>query len=457
MILFLFSFEICRAQQWFPLEGGLSGSNSQTDKVAAMCTDSVNHILYVGGKFLRANDSINVYSIAKWNGINWEQLISHGDTIIAPGDTGLIQYATSTTSLVIHNSNLYSTVENGNFHSIIEINLNSFVRRGIGYLNGTVNQLYVYEDTLYACGAFTIVNNTYGGTNYPISGIAKWDGTQWLEVGGGISVGGFSEVNALCVHHNKLYAAGIFENAGGTYCKNIACWNDTSWNAVGNGIGFAGDFGVILMALESYHGKLYAGGFFDFTATGFAHCMAVWNDTTWASAGINPGGVYTLKTLDDKLYMGAPNGGRYASVFNDTIWTMIPNGPTYNVFCFEKLDSNIYSGGNFNIVNDSTPCGLIARYHPTLIQDTTAIVEVKQNGSTINIYPNPATNEIKITNLSPTENQISIFNLIGQQVKSIRVSHAQTTTIPVSDLPAGIYVVTIFDGEKIVCKKLVKE
>ncbi len=85
------------------------------------------------------------------------------------------------------------------------------------------------------------------------------------------------------------------------------------------------------------------------------------------------------------------------------------------------------------------------------------IPEIDSLINSIIISPNPATTEIKITNLSPTENQISIFNLLGQQVKSIRVSNVQSTIIPVSDLPAGMYVVTIFDGEKIVCKKFVKE
>ena len=75
----------------------------------------------------------------------------------------------------------------------------------------------------------------------------------------------------------------------------------------------------------------------------------------------------------------------------------------------------------------------------------------------ISISPNPATTEIKITNLSPSENQIRIFNLLGQQVKNIRVSNTQNTSINISDLAAGIYEVTIFDGEKIVCKKFVKE
>ncbi|GDX52811.1 hypothetical protein LBMAG27_18580 [Bacteroidota bacterium] len=107
----------------------------------------------------------------------------------------------------------------------------------------------------------------------------------------------------------------------------------------------------------------------------------------------------------------------------------LPNMPNYNLGALE--------GG---------PCDTL-----TSIQN-----EIDKTNS-ITISPNPATTKIKITNLSPTENQISIINLLGQQVKSIRVSHVQSTTIPVSDLPAGIYVVTIFDGEKMVCKKFVKE
>lgn len=89
--------------------------------------------------------------------------------------------------------------------------------------------------------------------------------------------------------------------------------------------------------------------------------------------------------------------------------------------------------------------------------NTGTSIYILKDFSSISISPNPATSEIKITNLSPTENQISIFNILGQQVKSIGVSHVQSTILPVSDLPAGIYVVTIFDGEKIVCKKFVKE
>ena len=99
---------------------------------------------------------------------------------------------------------------------------------------------------------------------------------------------------------------------------------------------------------------------------------------------------------------------------------------------------------------------MIARYDPTIIQDTTTIVEVKQNGSTINIYPNPATNEIKISNLSPEENQISIYNLLGERVANF-LKVGNSININISDLPSGIYMLTVSNNKKISCKKFVKE
>lgn len=119
---------------------------------------------------------------------------------------------------------------------------------------------------------------------------------------------------------------------------------------------------------------------------------------------------------------------------------------------------SVYLGGHRTIAGlPNMPNYNLGALEGSACDTLTSIQNEIEKTNSIIISPNPATTEIKITNLSPTENQISIINLLGQQVKSIRVSHAQTTTLPVSDLPAGIYVVTIFDGEKIVCKKFVKE
>ena len=466
LLLFLFNFEICNAQQWFPLQGGLSGNDAQNNKVSSMCADTINHVLYVGGYFNQCHTDtgiVGVNNLARWDGNNWSSISLYNDTVLIG-----VGYGKVITSMVFHNNEVYLTVSNdgGSIYGVFRFDVNTFQSERIGYFNNSLNSLCFYNDTLYLGGEFTQWRPFSTSSWQSGSGVLKWMGinNQWQQVGGGISVGGFSEVNALCVHHNKLYAAGIFENAGGTYCKNTACWNDTSWSAVGSGIGFSGDFGVILYTLESYHNKLYAGGDFYTSSSGFATGLAIWNDTSWSAAQINPVAVYDLKSIDDKLYLAANWAGvgtagpwGFISIYNDTTWTVPYKGPRNEVFVIEKFDSSIYVGGKFLGFNDGTLCGYVARYDPTIIQDTTTIFEVKQKDSAINIYPNPATTEIKISNLSLEENQIKIFNLLGQQVKILSMSNQQNHTINISDLPSGIYMLTVSNNKKISCKKFVKE
>ena len=170
-----------------------------------------------------------------------------------------------------------------------------------------------------------------------------------------------------------------------------------------------------------------------------------------------------MKEFNGKLYIGGWEAGQgispndRVSCYNDTSWNTTGAGPENPVYAMEVFDSSLYVGGEFLHVDSTTFVGYITRYDPAIIiQDTTAIVEVKQKGSAINIYPNPATNEIKISNLSPEENQIKIFNLLGQQVKSLSVSNEQNHTINISDLSSGIYMLTVSNNKKISCKKFVK-
>ena len=461
MLLFLLSFEICCAQQWFPLQGGLSGTNAQSDKVTALCTDSVHHVLFVAGSFQYANDTLLVKNIAKWDGTNWSALITHDSNGIYNGFSG----PDLTFSLTIFHNRLFIALNSSLSSAVFSCSLDSFDIAVHGVFNADINAIGVYNDTLYIGGAFSQWKTYYtSSTWYNASGIVKWEGgTQWQQVGGGISVGGFSEVNALCVHHNKLYAAGIFENAGGTYCKNIACWNDTSWSAVGNGFGFSGQFDCILLSLASYKNKLFLGGTFHQSDGYISTGLAYWNDTTFKPGGVSADLIYAMKEFNGKLYIGGWEAGQgispndRVSCYNDTSWNTTGAGPENPVYAMEVFDSSLYVGGEFLHVDSTTFVGYITRYDPAIIiQDTTAIVEVKQKGSAINIYPNPATNEIKISNLSPEENQIKIFNLLGQQVKSLSVSNEQNHTINISDLSSGIYMLTVSNNKKISCKKFVK-
>ena len=51
--------------------------------------------------------------------------------------------------------------------------------------------------------------------------IAKWDGTDWSDVSGGMD----STVLALTVFNNQLFAGGHFSHAGATPVNRVARWN----------------------------------------------------------------------------------------------------------------------------------------------------------------------------------------------------------------------------------------
>ena len=79
------------------------------------------------------------------------------------------------------------------------------------------------------------------------------------------------------------------------------------------------------------------------------------------------------------------------------------------------------------------------------------------NDDKLNIYPNPAENEIYIS----SENRIldvTIYNVNGQQINSQRTTvNGQQSTVNVSDLNAGIYFVKIKTDNGETVKKIVKE
>ena len=221
--------------------------------VGSGCDDFVyaltvyNGELYAGGVF----DSINgifAKGIAKWNGVNWISI-------------GVFPQVYNATTFCTYNSELYAGCVNllpgGMFrNSIARWNGTSWsnVGRGVaGNLYNSVHALAVYNNELYAGGLFDSAGVI--STN----NIAKWNGINWSQVGSGV-IRGFSGASpyvlALKVYNNELYAAGQFDTAGSSYVSRIARWNGNNWSDVGGGlVGFP-------FSQEIYNNELYVGGTF---------------------------------------------------------------------------------------------------------------------------------------------------------------------------------------------------
>lgn len=65
--------------------------------------------------------------------------------------------------------------------------------------------------------------------------------------------------------------------------------------------------------------------------------------------------------------------------------------------------------------------------------------------TSISLYPNPADNMITVKiNCTPENSYVNIYNSIGALVKT-DVMNSETHEMNVSDLPAGLYIVTVSD------------
>jgi flagellar hook assembly protein FlgD len=89
-----------------------------------------------------------------------------------------------------------------------------------------------------------------------------------------------------------------------------------------------------------------------------------------------------------------------------------------------------------------------------VIRDSTATsVTPLSNNRVITLYPNPATDQVKIQSNERVEN-ISIYNTQGALVKRGKETK-QANSIDLSDLPNGMYIAKIKTVQSVVTKKLI--
>src|SRR4051812_505927 len=67
------------------------------------------------------------------------------------------------------------------------------------------------------------------------AGFAKWNGTNWTELGPVSSKNGFSTINAITVDGTVVYIGGYFDAIAGVPISNIAEWDGSTWSAMGAG------------------------------------------------------------------------------------------------------------------------------------------------------------------------------------------------------------------------------
>jgi hypothetical protein len=210
---------------------------------------------------------------------------------------------------------------------------------------------------LYAGGYFS----TAGGAT--ASNIAKWNGSTWSALGGGVAGGAYLGVAAIAMDNSgNLYAGGDFITAGGISAGHVAKWNGSAWSTLGSGTNNE----VYALACDA-SGNLYAGGNFTTAGGTTVNYVAKWNGVSWSALGSGLVsstllGVNAL-ALDGSgnLYVGGDfsnAGGVPASCiakWNGISWSALGSGTNQPVWSLSiDASGNLYAGGEFTTAGGTT-------------------------------------------------------------------------------------------------------
>lgn len=226
--------------------------------------------VYVGGDFDDWDGIAQADNIAMWNGSAWSALGSFGadDTVYA----------------LVRSPNTGNIIAAGNFLSIDGVLVKRIAKWDgtawdrltpdyIGFDNAVSVLTFDATKTLYAGGVFT-------DAAYPY--LARWNGTAWLPVGGGVT----ARVESFAINQpsNILVVGGEFGSAGDlTLNDRVAQWTGATWLPLG--IDLPGS--PIVYSLASHpDGRLLLGFNTDGTATASVADTDVTNEGTAPAAPI---------------------------------------------------------------------------------------------------------------------------------------------------------------------------
>jgi hypothetical protein len=148
-------------------------------------------------------------------------------------------------------------------------------------------------EMLYAIGQFTSAGGAAGTSN-----LARWTGSAWEGVGGGLID---QYANCLATFQGDLYAGGYFNSAGGVPgTEKLARWDGSQWNSVNaQSSSFLNSIWDLLVYDDGSGEKLFvAGNYVEIGGPGGPSHLATFDGTTYAPVGATIAGAVPLIVLD---------------------------------------------------------------------------------------------------------------------------------------------------------------
>jgi hypothetical protein len=445
LLIFLFILPV-----WLKGQTGLYqplGGGAFNGTISSLTVDSTDNMLYVAGSFnlLGGNVSGNM---AKWDGNIWDSV--HGlpnsidhfafleGELFAYGSKSVWKKTSGTWSLI-------ATTNNQSVTCLVKYNNKLLIMGGFDTLNGqNFNSFALYDGTnllpfsnyiTWAGRNFrtaVVYNNEVfvGGQIFDstgtINGLMKWNGTQWVSIGTNI-VGTFGGVSKLLVYDNKLFVGGSFDKASGNVGNALFSFDGTSFNDLGGGLHLA------VYDMTVHDNELFIVG--------------------------------PCKTDTDREFKGflSFNGNDFC--FYDSVPCNTSPGQLFSRITFYN-DSLIVGGANIAFNGDTM------KYIAKFTGDYTTSIgceqvigieeEINKNIESLNIYPNPASDQITIEfELTEANNtSIKLTNILGQTVwemENVFIVGNNKLEIDVGELPKGLYFVQLVNSSTQVTQKFIIE
>jgi hypothetical protein len=212
-----------------------------------------------------------INQVARWNGTEWKRL---GGVVHANAMTEFL--VDGRWNLVVAGEQALSTSKPVNV-----VRWDGERWHEMAFCPGWITSMTTWDDgsgtSLYA--------GFWSNTFYPplsTQGILRWTGTEWVSVGGGV-YGTTSQVGSVLdmkVFDDgtgpALFVLGRFNRAGdpgGIPANNIAKWDGTNWHALAGGVGW----GLSLAVADDGRGpSLFVGGLFGHAGGGQVGGIAQW-------------------------------------------------------------------------------------------------------------------------------------------------------------------------------------
>jgi hypothetical protein len=245
--------------------------------------------LFISGEFIESLGE-HLQSVVRWDGVKYSNVgggivgTAGGMTVFDDG-TGPALYVSVKQQSVTNPCGSPSVLQKWDGHNWSQVG-GAFC--GGMYGDSWLGRPAVFDDgngiALYVGGDFTIADG------WPAQGFAKWDGSAWVEAGGGVTGIIYRMESGMLSGDRSLFVTGEFSLDDGATYTNFARWDGQTWTDVGQqmqlpGWGYVAD---ILIEEDEVSPSMYVAGQFVGGGQSPFTNIAHWDGKTWARVGAMP-------------------------------------------------------------------------------------------------------------------------------------------------------------------------